>query len=214
MNTPDIRPVEHASFTMKWGDISIAIDPVGAPAHYAHPSLVLVTDIHSDHLDIATLVALAAPMIAPKAVVAMMPEGLAKLATILNNDESIDAAGFRITAIPMYNRPGADNAGYHPKGRGNGYLIEKSGVRVYIAGDTAGIPEMRALANIDIAFMPMNLPYTMSVEEAAGATLSFRPKVAIPYHYRGPEGLSDVAAYKRLVESANAGTHVELLKWY
>ncbi len=211
---PAITPVEHASFTLKWGDISLALDPVGKPERYGHPSLILITDIHSDHFDPATLAALPAAIIAPQAVMDDMPEAIKPRTTVMKNDETMDIHGFRISAVPMYNIPGAANADFHPKGRGNGYIIEKGGVRVYIAGDTAPIPEMRAFTDLAIAFIPMNLPYTMSVDEAAGATIALKPRIAIPYHYRGVNGLSDVALFKTLVEGANVGVQVELLKWY
>ena len=90
---------------------------------------------------------------------------------------------------------------FHEKGRGNGYVIEKNDKRVYISGDTEDIPEMRSLQNIDIAFVCMNLPYTMTVENAASAVLDFKPNKVYPYHYRGTEGLSDVSKFKSLVKN-------------
>lgn len=88
-----------------------------------------------------------------------------------------------IEAIPLYNLPESEDS-RHTKGRGNGYVIEKNGKRIYISGDTADIPEMRKLQNIDIALVCMNLPYTMSVEDAADAVLDFTPEKVLPYHYR------------------------------
>jgi L-ascorbate metabolism protein UlaG (beta-lactamase superfamily) len=113
----------------------------------------------------------------------------------------------------MYNLPESDDA-YHTKGRGNGYVLDKNGTRVYVAGDTQGIPEMRALQNIDIAFVPMNLPFTMDVEEAADAVLEFKPKRVYPYHFRGREGLSDVNRFKELVNAGSEDIEVVLLDWY
>ena len=121
--------------------------------------------------------------------------------------------GFTITAVPAYN-VSADQEKYHPKGRDNGYVVEKDGVRVYIAGDTSGTPEMRALKNIDIAFVPMNLPYTMTVEEASNAVLEFKPKQVWPYHYREGDGFSDVQHFKDLVNKGNPNIEVVLGKWY
>ena len=97
---------------------------------------------------------------------------------------------------------------YHPKGRGNGYILTYGGTRIYLSGDTEGIPEMRALKNIDVAFVCMNLPYTMTPEEAADAVKAFHPKVVIPYHY----GKSDLSAFQKGV--AGAGIEVRLLEWY
>ena len=92
--------------------------------------------------------------------------------------------------------------------------MEKEGKRVYISGDTSGIPEMRNLKNIDMAFVAMNLPYTMSVGEAADAVLAFKPKKVYPYHYRTPEGFSDVAKFKELVNGKNPEIEVIQLEWY
>jgi L-ascorbate metabolism protein UlaG (beta-lactamase superfamily) len=118
-----------------------------------------------------------------------------------------------VNAVPAYNiRPDAQQ--FHPKGRDNGYVIEKDATRVYVAGDTEGTPEMRALEGIDVAFVPMNLPYTMSVEDAADAVSAFKPKTVYPYHYRGPAGLSDVNAFKELVAKGPPGVTVTLADWY
>ena len=100
------------------------------------------------------------------------------------------------------------------KGRGNGYVLEWNGTKIYIAGDTADIPEMRELENINIAFVPMNLPYTMDVDVAADAVLDFAPKIVYPYHYRGTEGLSDINEFKRLVSVGNPNIEVRTPDWY
>ena len=98
----------------------------------------------------------------------------------------------------MYNLT-EDRLKYHEKGRGNGYLVTVGEKRIYISGDTEDIPEMRALENIDYAFVCMNLPYTMTVEQAASAVLEMKPKVVYPYHYRGTGGLSDTKKFAALV---------------
>ncbi len=98
---------------------------------------------------------------------------------------------------------------YHSKGRGNGYVLTLGGKRVYIAGDTEDIPEMRQLRNIDIAFVPMNLPFTMTVAPAADAVREFKPKIVYPYHSRG----SDVAEFARLV-GTDVGVEVRMGTWY
>ena len=131
----------------------------------------------------------------------------------MNNGDSLTMAGIEIRAIPMYNlREEAKDL--HVKGRGNGYIIERDGTRIYIAGDTEDIPEMRDLKNIDIAFIPMNLPYTMPVEAAADAVLEFKPKKVYPYHYKGKEGLSDVGKFKNIVETNSVNIEVVQLDWY
>ena len=103
---------------------------------------------------------------------------------------------------------------FHTKGRGNGYVFSIDNQRIYFSGDTEDIPEMRALKNIDKAFVCMNLPYTMTVESAADAVLEFKPKEVYPYHYRGTVGLSDVAKFKSLVNKGNAEIKVVQLDWY
>jgi L-ascorbate metabolism protein UlaG (beta-lactamase superfamily) len=113
----------------------------------------------------------------------------------------------------MYNLPESPTS-KHTKGRGNGYILNIGGKLIYISGDTQGIPEMRSLKNIDIAFICMNLPYTMDIKEAADAVLEFKPIIVYPYHYRGKDGLSDVNAFKSLVEAGNKNIEVRLRNWY
>ncbi len=213
-----VTPVSHASAVIRFDDTVIFTDPVGESDAYAQlpaPDLILLTDIHGDHLSTSTLTALAgnATIIAPQAVKDLLPAELAARTQVLAHSERVTELDFDILALPMYNLPeSADSR--HPKGRGNGYVIERDGFRLYVAGDTAGIPEMRALRDIDIALIPMNLPFTMSVEEAADAVLAFRPAQVYPYHYRGQDGLSDVARFKELVDAGNADVEVVLLDWY
>lgn len=214
-----INPVEHASMVLNWDGTIIYVDPVGgkkAFSDYTEPDMVLVTDIHGDHMDIPTLEAITVEktiLFAPKAVFEKMPESLQNKTSVINNGEITNDFEMTIEAIPMYNlRPEALK--FHEKGRGNGYVLERNGKRIYISGDTEDIPEMRNLKNIDIAFICMNLPYTMNVEKAAEAVLAFKPKTIYPYHYRGTEGLSDVAKFKSLVEAGNQDIKVTQLDWY
>lgn len=215
----EVIPIEHATGIIRWGETYIYMDPVGGAEAFAGKpaaNIVLVTDVHGDHLNPETIAAVLgnATLIVPQAVKDELPPELAAKAKVLANGESMTEQGFSITGVPMYNHPEAENSKFHAKGRGNGYVIEKDGFRVYIAGDTAGVPEMRTMQNIDIAFVPMNLPYTMDVEEAASAVLDFKPKVVYPYHYRGPEGLSDVARFKQIVNEKNPAIEVVLADWY
>jgi L-ascorbate metabolism protein UlaG (beta-lactamase superfamily) len=144
-------------------------------------------------------------IVAPEAVAKSVPGS-----TILRNGETKTIGAWTIEAIPMYNLTRGPAAGqlYHDKGRGNGYVITYGGLRIYVAGDTENIPEMRALKNIDVAFVCMNLPYTMPPEEAADAVKAFHPKVVIPYHYRG----SDLAVFQKKLEGT--GIEVQLIDWY
>jgi len=173
--------------------------------------LILLTDIHGDHLNAPTLTAIATEktlLVAPSAVAAQLPEALRKQTTALTNGETRSVSGVSIEAVPMYNTTLA-RAQFHTKGRGNGYVITLGGKRVYISGDTEDIPEMRALKNIDVAFLCMNLPYTMTEEQAASAVRAFKPKIVYPYHSRG----SDLEKFKQLV-GADSGVEVRLRNWY
>ena len=214
-----VDPIEHATVVLTWGDTVIYNDPVGGVDKFlgkAAANIVLVTDIHGDHLDVETLegiVGQETALIVPQAVVDKLTKSLASKAKVLGYGDSVVEFGITITGFPAYNIPESDEA-YHTKGRGNGYVLEKEGYKVYIAGDTSGTPEMRALTDVDMAFIPMNLPYTMSVEDAAGAVLAFAPKKVFPYHYRGTDGLSDVEKFKQLVGEGNSEIEVVLLEWY
>ncbi|GGW62890.1 L-ascorbate metabolism protein UlaG (beta-lactamase superfamily) [Winogradskyella epiphytica] len=215
----NVIPISHGTFILESEDRVIYIDPTGGKEAFSNqkaPTLILITDIHSDHLDVETLKALEIaniPIIAPAAVVELLPETMSKAITTLNNGESYEIETVSIEAIPMYNLR-EEALKFHPKGRGNGYLLNLNGERIYISGDTEDIPEMRNLENIDKAFICMNLPYTMSVESAASAVLDFEPKRVYPYHYRGTDGLSDVEKFKKLVNKENKSIVVQLLKWY
>lgn len=209
-----IHAVNHASFVLGWKGLTIYNDPVGGAARYQgvpKADLILVSHAHGDHFDNATLTAVARPgaiVVAPKSVYQSLPTALKAVAILLANGASTNALGMPIEAVAMYNTT-AGRLTNHPKGDGNGYVLTLGGRRLYMAGDTEDIPEMRALQNIDAAFVCMNLPYTMTVQQAASAVRAFRPKVVYPYHYQG----SDVALFKKLV-GADLGIEVRLRKWY
>ncbi len=215
----DIHPISHATAVINWGETTIYLDPVGGADAFSGmdgADLVLVTDIHGDHMSAETLGALNlnnVPIIAPQAVKDELPDSLGTKITVMNNGETLDQNGISIEAIPMYNlREEAKQ--YHPKGRGNGYLLEKDGKRLYIAGDTEDIPEMRNLQNIDIALVPMNLPYTMPVDAAADAVIEFAPQKVYPYHFRGKDGKADVEQFRKLVNEGNPNVEVIVANWY
>jgi len=213
---PVIDIISHATFIMNWDGVIIYLDPVGGAAAFKGkpaPDLVLVTDIHYDHADPVTLTAILgnAPLIAPQAVAIKIGADFSP--QIMKNGETKTVAGFKITAVAMYNLT-TDRLKFHDKGRGNGYIIEKDGYRVYVSGDTEDIPEMRALENIDLAFVCMNLPYTMVEEQAASAVLAFEPKEVIPFHYRGTDGKLDIVKFKSIVQTANPNIKVTLMDWY
>jgi L-ascorbate metabolism protein UlaG (beta-lactamase superfamily) len=129
---------------------------------------------------------------------------------VIRNGDKKTFGKWEIEAIPAYNiqRGPAPGRLYHEKGRGNGYVLTYGGKRFYISGDTEGIPEMKALRDIDVAFVCMNLPYTMPPEEAAEAIRAFKPKVVYPYHYRN----SDLTVLEKAL--AGTGIEVRLRDWY
>lgn len=214
-----VTPIEHASIVLTWKDTVIYVDPVGGAAMYANHAkagLILVTDIHPDHMDAETLKSVSAggvAILAPQAVKDKLPAELQAQVTVLSNGQTHTIGGWSIEAIPMYNTTEA-RLQYHEKGRGNGYVVANNGVRVYISGDTEDIPEMRALTNIDMAFVCMNLPYTMTVDQAADAVAAFKPKAVYPYHYRGTDGMADVASFKQMVNAKAPEVNVVQLEWY
>jgi L-ascorbate metabolism protein UlaG (beta-lactamase superfamily) len=214
-----VTPISHATMVLSWGDIVIYNDPVGGSVAFEgmeEPDIVFVTDVHGDHLDIETLesvVTLQTALVVPQAVADQLPDSLSPQTVVLANGETVTQKGIFIQAMPMYNLPESDDS-RHVKGRGNGYLLEREGIRVYIAGDTADIPEMRSLTEINFAFVPMNLPYTMDIESAADAVLDFKPHTVYPYHYRGQDGNSDIRAFKDIVQAGNPDINVVLLEWY
>lgn len=218
-NEIKIIPIEHASTVLEWGDLTIYVDPIGGVVAYEgqkQPDLILITDIHGDHFNLETLQGLnteKAKIIVPQAVADKMPAEFAAQLDILNNGDSKERYGITVEAIPMYNLR-KEALQMHTKGRGNGYVLNIGGKRIYFSGDTEDIPEMRALENIDIAFVCMNLPYTMTVESAADAILEFQPTEVYPYHYRGNPDVSDVSKFKNLVEKGNSDIKVVQLDWY
>jgi L-ascorbate metabolism protein UlaG (beta-lactamase superfamily) len=213
-----IQPVQHASLVLTVKGITIYADPSGADNYKnsAPPTIILITDIHGDHFDVKTIEAVKTAntiLVVPQAVADKLPAADKDHLVILANGSKVTQSGISIAAIPMYNLPESPTA-MHTKGRGNGYVLGIGGKQVYISGDTQGIPEMRSLKDIDVAFVCMNLPYTMDVKEAADAVLAFKPRIVYPYHYRGQGGLSDVNTFKSLVEAGNQKIDVRLLNWY
>jgi L-ascorbate metabolism protein UlaG (beta-lactamase superfamily) len=182
----EITCLGHGTLMMRFGDMTIHVDPYGDVADYASlakADIILVTHEHSDHLDPAALEAIRKPgtaIVAAKACAAKLPGAI-----ILANGASRTVLGLTVEAVPAYNIVHERSKGnpFHPKGVGNGYVITFGDKRVYIAGDTENTPELKALKGIDVAFLPMNLPYTMTPEMVADAARAFRPKVLYPYHY-------------------------------
>jgi L-ascorbate metabolism protein UlaG (beta-lactamase superfamily) len=202
---------------MLWRQKAFYVDPVGGGEAFRalpKPDLILITHGHGDHLSARTIAAVAKSdtiIVAPPAVAqTLKKEGVG--AKVLANGETTELLGVPIEAVPMYNLT-PQRRKYHPKGEGNGYVLEMGGKRIYIAGDTEDIPEMRKLTNIDVAFLCVNLPYTMDVNSAAGAVLEFKPRIVYPYHYRGVGGMSDLQLFEKLV-GKESGIDVRLRNWY
>lgn len=214
-----VQPVLHGTLVLQFDGKTIYVDPYGGAAAFEgldEPDLILITDIHGDHLDEKTLGSLKVeevPIVAPQAVRDQMSEQFKKSTTVVRNGEKNTDFGFEIQAIPMYNLPESPDE-KHVRGRGNGYLLHLGGKNVYISGDTEDIPEMRQLENIDVAFVCMNLPYTMDINQAASAVLEFKPKIVYPYHYRGRPDMSDTEAFKELVDKGGQQIEVRLRNWY
>lgn len=208
-----IHPVQHASMVIETPGGVIHVDPVGGAAAYAAlpaPNLILITHEHGDHYDLPTLDELAeVRLITNPAVHGKLPEALKGRATAMANGDVVEAMGMQIDAVPAHNIT-EGRMDYHPVGRDNGYVLGIGGKKFYIAGDTEPTPEMLSMTDIDVAFLPMVLPYTMTVEQAAEAVATFKPKTVLPYHYRD----SDVQEFARLVAEGDADSEVVLAGWY
>ena len=188
-----ITSISHGSLMFAFAKKNVYVDPIASATNYSkYPKadLILVTHNHPDHLDPNTIKELSTE----KTIVVASPTCAKALpdAHILANGQTGDFAGLKIEAVPAYNivhkRP--DGAAFHPKGNGDGFVIAFNGTRVYVGGDTEDIPEMRNLGHVDVAFLPMNLPYTMTPEMAADAARMIRPKILYPYHYSDTDPLT------------------------
>jgi L-ascorbate metabolism protein UlaG (beta-lactamase superfamily) len=206
-----VHPVEHASLVLGFGGEAIYVDPVGGAALYEGlptPTAILITHGHGDHFDIPTLEAIAgtAPILTSQEVFDRLPEALKTNASAIANGEDVSLNGMIVRAVPAHNVT-ADRMRYHPVGVGNGYVITLGKKLVYVAGDTEPTDQMLGLRDIEIAFLPMNLPYTMSPDQAVEALNVFKPRIAYPYHYGG----SDLSVLEKRL---GPDTELRLLEWY
>jgi L-ascorbate metabolism protein UlaG (beta-lactamase superfamily) len=206
-----ITPVHHGSLMLQFGGKVIHIDPWSQGNYSSLPraDYIFITDLHGDHMDRKAI-----DQIKKETTVIVAPAAVAKTITeaqVIANGEKRKFGDIEVEAIPMYNLQRGPQPGalFHTKGRGNGYVLTLGGKRVYVSGDTEAIPEMKALQGIDVAFVCMNLPYTMTPDEAAAAVKTFRPKVVYPYHYRG----QDVKAFAAALQG-ETGIEVRLREWY
>lgn len=175
------------------------------------PDVILVTHTHTDHLDPRVIAAFRTPqtrIIVPPAAKGMLLD--VQGAETITNGGRITIDDLTIDAVPMYNPTADSQQGqvFHPRGRGNGYVLNLRGTRVYVAGDTGCTPEMQALSGVDVAFVPMNLPYTMSPQDAAACVKAMKPRIVYPYHYFGSDPKLFADALK------GTGIDVRLRDWY
>ena len=176
----------HGSLMFEFDGKVIHVDPYSKVADYTalpKADLILITHEHRDHLDMKALEPIRTGktrIVLTELCAKQLPGG-----TVMKNGDEQKILGLQIHAVPAYNLVHKRDNGepFHPKGNGNGYIVTFGDKRVYIAGDTEDIPEMSALKKIDVAFLPMNLPYTMTPEMAARAAKSFKPKILYPYHF-------------------------------
>lgn len=194
----------HASLMLEYRDLCIYIDPVNPYADYRllpQADIILITHEHRDHLDTAVIAQIrkeGTHILANGKAAAQIPD-----ANAVQNGESREIFGIDILAVPAYNTTKGREK-YHPKGNGNGYILSLGSMRIYIAGDTEDIPEMKKPGPVEIAFLPVNQPYTMTVEQAAGAAKTIKPKILYPYHY----GNTDLAPLIRKLR--NSGIEVRI----
>lgn len=223
-----ITSIMHSSVQIEYGGKVIQIDPASKYDNVEIPiegkfealkpaDLILVTDIHDENLDtneIAKLRKPGAPVVMPEAVATLAGAKIPAPTTIMANGDTKIVAGVNIEAVPMYNllhgRDPKSGELYHPKGRGNGYIITLGGKRLYHAGDTECTPEVRALKNIDVAFIPMHMPFTMTIGEAVECVMAFGPKIVYPYHYEG-QG-KDEALFTAFLKASPVEVRVTLVR--
>lgn len=211
-----IHPLYHASTFLSWNGKAIYVDPDG-DANYSSTytglpkaDLILVTHSHGDHFSSSRIESIRRTnviIIVPQAVYHSLTTAQKTNAIVLANGASTNVLGLRIQAVPAYNNN-------HPVGTGNGYVLTIGDRRIYFSGDTGNVPEIRALPNIDVAFLCMNTPYTMTGNEATNAVRAMRPRIVYPYHYRDQSGTTTNAAYFKRALGTDLGIEVRLRKWY
>ena len=212
-----VHPINHASIVLETPNGTIYVDPVGDVAQYTNrfraPDLIMITHEHGDHYSAETLTGIAGEatrMFTNPNVYDQLPDNLKRFSQPLSNGDAdfFDALGIEV--IPAYNTT-PERQNFHPQGRDNGYVLSFDGFRIYISGDTEGTPEMRALEDIDLAFVCMNLPFTMDAEAAAAAVNAFAPTYCYPYHYRGrDDGTQDPQVFAALLD----GVEPRVGNWY
>lgn len=219
-----ITPVMHSSVQVEYAGKVIQIDPVAKYDDVELPllgkfdalkpaDLILITDIHPENLDIAEITKLrksGATVVMPSAVANQASGKIAAPTVVMANGDTKTVSDISIEAVPMYNLRHGPAPGelYHPKGRGNGYIVTLGGKRLYFMGDTECTPEAKGVKDIDVAFVPMNMPQTMTPGDAAECIKAFQPKIVYPYHYEGQK--RDEAFIKALLRSSSVDFRANL----
>jgi L-ascorbate metabolism protein UlaG (beta-lactamase superfamily) len=212
MGDVSITFLGHSSLMLEWADKVIHVDPWSAQADYASlpkADLVLITHEHRDHLDTGAIDAIRKD--GTLFCAALKASAPLKDASVLKNGETREFLGIRVDAVPAYNRMHMRPSGepYHPKGAGNGYVLHFGATRIYIAGDTEAVPEMAALKGVDVAFLPVNLPYTMSIDMFVEVAQLIQPKILYPYH----TGETDMGVVQvRLKDVAGVETRIRPMR--
>jgi L-ascorbate metabolism protein UlaG (beta-lactamase superfamily) len=189
----------HGSLLFTLGEKTLYVDPFGRVADYStlpQADIVLITHEHRDHLDPDALESIRTAeteLVCPELCAERIEGG-----TVMRNGDVQVVEGVTVEAVPAYNLIHKRESGdpYHPPGHGNGYVITFDNLRVLVAADTENTPELKALTDIDVAFLPMNLPYTMTPEMVADAAISIAPRILYPYHFGG----TDTAQLVELLE--------------
>ncbi len=216
-----ITPVYHGSMQIEYKGFVIQVDPFSAGDYSGakKADLVLITHSHPDHLDLEAIASLLSDTAGTRSRIVWSPDVQKKndwWGTEIKNGQTKTVAGIKVEAVSMYNVKRGPKPGqkFHPKGEFNGYILTLGGKRIYIAGDTEATPEMKALKNIDVAFLPMNLPYTMTPQEAAAGAKAFKPKVVYPYHYRFPFTKPNDNPQQFAKALEGSGIAVKIRSWY
>ncbi len=199
----EITFIGHGTLMLRFNGKIIHVDPWGQLADYTQmpkADIILITHEHRDHLDPKAIenVRTGKTILILTKICAKQIDG----GTVMNNGDTQEIDGINIEAVPAYNIEHQRSPGipFHPKGDGNGYIVTFGGKRVYIAADTENTPELKAIKNIDIAFLPMNLPFTMTPEMVADASRALKPKILYPYHF----GDTDTAKLLELLKNEQA----------
>jgi len=215
-----MTPVFHSGVVLEYDGKVIFVDPYEKTEvfqGFGAPDMVVITHTHGDHFDKKVLAQLdlsKAELFGPAPVTEQAADmGFMKITTLANGEET-ERGDIEVEAVASYNLPKSDDAP-HPPGKFNGYVIELGDEEYYFSGDTGPIDEMRDLDDIDFAFVCMNLPYTMTMEDAAAAVLDFKPRVVYPFHYRNKDGsFMDTEKFAAMVNEGDKSIEVRVLDWY